>query len=230
MQNGDGSIPASPFRGRSVVLVDYNAYWIETLYDYVLYTGDLALLRQVWPALVKLVDDFYPGHVAGGLLVNWLGPADYAYIPRGGDRVAYYNAQYVRALRLASALAGWNADSDKAGRWAARAGATAAVFADTFWDAAWARSATRPPTPPCIRSTGTRSRSSRASPPRRRRSRCSPTSTARCGGATATRSRTPTAGVAHELGRRRPRTLYPFISYFELAARFSLAPTPPRSS
>jgi Bacterial alpha-L-rhamnosidase C-terminal domain/Bacterial alpha-L-rhamnosidase 6 hairpin glycosidase domain len=135
VQNGDGSIPASPFHDRALVLIDYNAYWIETLYDYVLYTGDLALLRQVWPALVKVVDDFYPGHVAGGLLVNWLGPADYAYIPRGGTRVAYYNAQYVRALRLAAALAGWNGDGDRAARWTARAGATAAVFGDAFWDA-----------------------------------------------------------------------------------------------
>ena len=109
-QNADGSIPASPFRDHSLVLVDYNAYWIESLYDYVLYTGDLALLRQVWPNLVKLVDELYPAHVGNGLLVNWLGAADYAYIPRGGARVAYYNAQYVRALRPGRVARGWYGD------------------------------------------------------------------------------------------------------------------------
>ena len=41
-QNADGSIPASPFREHSLVLVDYNAYWVESLYDYVLYTGDFS--------------------------------------------------------------------------------------------------------------------------------------------------------------------------------------------
>src|SRR4051794_9247980 len=75
-QNLDGSIPASPFRDGTTVLVDYNAYWLETLYDYVLYTGDLALLRDLWPRVVRLVDQLYPMHVANGLLVSWLAPAD----------------------------------------------------------------------------------------------------------------------------------------------------------
>ena len=120
-QNDDGSIPASPFNEHSLVLVDYNAYWIESLYDYVLYTGDTALLRQLWPNLTELVDDLYPAHVTSGLLVNWLGSADYAYIPRGGTRVAYYNAQYVRALKLAASLADWYGDAQRADRWRSRA-------------------------------------------------------------------------------------------------------------
>jgi hypothetical protein len=135
-QNSDGSIPASPYRNASLDLVDYNAYWIECLYDYVLYTGDLALLRQVWPNLQVLVDGLYPAHVSGGLLVNWLGNADYAYIPRGGAVVAYYNAQYVRALGLAASLAGWYGDQASAARWRDRAAATAAAFSAAFWDPA----------------------------------------------------------------------------------------------
>src|SRR5262245_31937 len=133
-QNDDGSVPASPYNDHSVVLIDYNAYWIESLYDYVLYTGDLALLRQVWPNLTRLVDELYPAHVVNGLFVNWLGSADYAYIPRGGTRVAYYNAQYVRALRQAAALADWNGDAQSADRWRARANETAGAFS-VFWDA-----------------------------------------------------------------------------------------------
>jgi len=133
-QNEDGSIPAGPYDGHSLVLIDYNAYWIESLYDYVLYTGDLALLRQLWPNLTKLVDQLYPSHVVGGLLVNWLGVADYAYIPRGGTRVAYYNAQYVRALKQAAALAGWYGDGQRVERWRGRAADTAGPFS-VFWDA-----------------------------------------------------------------------------------------------
>ena len=42
----DGSIPSSPIFDAGENLVDYNAYWIEALYDYVLYTGDVAFLKR----------------------------------------------------------------------------------------------------------------------------------------------------------------------------------------
>ena len=43
------SRPARIGAARSI-LFDYNAYWVEDIYDYVLYTGDLALAKQVWPS------------------------------------------------------------------------------------------------------------------------------------------------------------------------------------
>ena len=52
-QHADGSIPASPYDGGGLTLFDYNAYWVEDLYDYVLYTGDLSLAQQVWPNLIS---------------------------------------------------------------------------------------------------------------------------------------------------------------------------------
>ena len=180
----------------SLVLIDYNAYWIESLYDYVLYTGDIAFLRSSGRTWSGSSTSSIRRTSADGLLVNWLGAADYAYIPRGGTRVAYYNAQYVRALRLAASLAGWYGDAQRADRWRERAADTAAAFPGAFWDPRPAPSATRPATPTSIRSTATRSRSSPGSRRPRRRSRCSTTSTARCGGATATRSPTRTAGAA----------------------------------
>jgi hypothetical protein len=134
-QHDDGAIPASPYQGGSVVLFDYNAYWVEDVYDYVLYTGDLALAKQVWPNLVHLMDGWYPAQTGpAGLLVNSLGAVDYAYIPRTGTTVAYYNAQYVRALRLAAALATWIGQDDRAAAWKARIGPVAAAFTPAFWD------------------------------------------------------------------------------------------------
>jgi hypothetical protein len=44
-QHGDGSIPSSPIFGGSNTLVDYNAYWVQTLYSYVLYSGDVAFAK-----------------------------------------------------------------------------------------------------------------------------------------------------------------------------------------
>jgi hypothetical protein len=134
-QHADGSIPPSPYRSGQVFF-DYNAYWIEDLYDDVLYTGDLGLARQVWPSLTKLMDGWYPAQaVAGGLLVNDLGPFDYAYIPRAGTTVAYYNAGYARALELASALAGLLGEKASAASWAGRLAPLRTAFVAAFWDA-----------------------------------------------------------------------------------------------
>jgi Bacterial alpha-L-rhamnosidase 6 hairpin glycosidase domain/Bacterial alpha-L-rhamnosidase C-terminal domain len=134
-QHPNGAIPSSPERGGAVVLVDYNAYWVEDVYDYVLYTGDLELAKQVWPELTRLMDDWYPSQIgASGLLVNSPANADYANIPRKGSTVAYYNAGYVRALGFASQLAGWLGESGRASAWKARIGPVAAAFGPAFWD------------------------------------------------------------------------------------------------
>jgi hypothetical protein len=133
-QHDDGAIPSSPIFGGQVILLDYNAYWVQALYSYVLYSGDTAFASQVWPNLVRLIDVFYPAHMHDGLLVNTFGPADYAYIRRQGQVVGYYNAQYVYALRLASTIAQWLGDNGAASRWSARAKTVGAAVGAAFWD------------------------------------------------------------------------------------------------
>jgi Bacterial alpha-L-rhamnosidase 6 hairpin glycosidase domain/Bacterial alpha-L-rhamnosidase C-terminal domain len=135
-QHADGSIPASPYREGSLTLFDYNAYWVFDVYDYVLYTGDLALVNQVWPNLLQLLNTWYPAQMGpGGLLVNDLGPFDYAYVPRRGSTVAYYNAGYVLALRYAAQLATWIGQTAQASTWTAQIAPVAAAFGPAFWDA-----------------------------------------------------------------------------------------------
>jgi hypothetical protein len=136
-QNDDGSLPASPLAGGELVLFDYMAYWVEDLYDYVLYTGDLSLAQTVWPELEKLLDAWYPAQAGpGGLLVNNLGTGDYAGIPRTGTTVAYFNAGYARALRFAAQIAGWLGETAEAASWTARIAPLAAAFSSAFWDPA----------------------------------------------------------------------------------------------
>jgi hypothetical protein len=136
-QHEDGAIPASPLYNASTVLFDYNAYWLQALNDYVLYSGDVGLARQVWPNVVRLIDRFYVARtLPSGLLVNDLGPWDYAYIRRSGNVVAYFNAQYVYALGKAVQIAGWLGDAQHASAWATRARATQAAFTGAFWDGA----------------------------------------------------------------------------------------------
>jgi len=135
VQNADGSIPASPIFDHASVLVDYNAYWVDALYDYTLYTGDLTLLHEVMPNLERLMDTLYPAHVgADGILDQWLEGMDYASVIRSGPEVAYYDAQYVWALGLAAQLATWDGDAAEASGWLARAAAARAAFGPAFWD------------------------------------------------------------------------------------------------
>jgi hypothetical protein len=61
---------------------------------------------------------------------------DYGYFPRRGDTVAYYNAQLALALERASRLARWLGRTDDVRRWDARRRALARAFGPAFWDAA----------------------------------------------------------------------------------------------
>ena len=133
-QHPDGAIPASPLVHGQIVLIDYNAYWVLALYNYVLYSGDVGLARQVWPHLVKLLDGWYPAHTHDGLLVNDENLGDYGFqLP--GQLVAYYNAQYSLALEHAAQLARWLGDAQDEARWLARRRPIARAFTRVFWDA-----------------------------------------------------------------------------------------------
>jgi hypothetical protein len=68
--------------------------------------------------------------------VNDLGPRDYAYIRRTGATVAYYNAGYVRALEQAAQLAAWTGNRERAAAWRARMAPVEAAFTAAFWNPA----------------------------------------------------------------------------------------------
>ncbi len=117
-------------------LVDYQAYWIEALRDYVLYTGDLGAAQAMLGTVTAILDRYYPASTVDGLFQNRLGPADFAYINRRSTTVAYYNALYALALREGAELAVWAGAPAAAAAWEARAGTLAEDILATFWDAA----------------------------------------------------------------------------------------------
>jgi hypothetical protein len=134
-QHSDGAIPATPLAGGDQVLFDYESYWVQCLYDYVLYSGDRTIASEVWPNLVALMDTWYPSKArADGLVVNDLGASDYASIWRQGTLIAYFNAGYALALEQAAQIATWIGNSSNARTWSARAAALATPFNATFWD------------------------------------------------------------------------------------------------
>jgi len=136
-QREDGSIPSSPYLGFSTTLIDYPAYWVEASHDYVLHTGDLGYARKYQPVLIRLLDGWYPSQARpDGLIVNTYGPMDYGYIRRTGSVVTYYNAAYARALVFGAVIAGWVGDVAHVGAWKARAAAVARRTHELLWDPA----------------------------------------------------------------------------------------------
>jgi hypothetical protein len=134
-QHRDGSIPQSPIFHARVVGFDYNAYWVEAVHDYVLYTGDRALARAVWPSLVELMDRWYPQQLgASGLIVDRVGARDYAGIHRRGSTIAYFNAGYGVALEEAATVAGWLGHDGAAAGWRRRLPSLRRSFNRVFWD------------------------------------------------------------------------------------------------
>jgi Bacterial alpha-L-rhamnosidase 6 hairpin glycosidase domain/Bacterial alpha-L-rhamnosidase C-terminal domain len=133
-QLADGYIPASPIA--TSVLFDYPAYWVLAVDNLLLYRGELAQVGRYWPALVKVIDQWYPSFGrADGLIDDPYPPGDYAYIQRAGPLVAYYNALYGRALQAAAQIADALGHADAADHWRDRADALAGPFSAAFWDA-----------------------------------------------------------------------------------------------
>ncbi len=131
----NGYIPASPSQAFAAQLFDYPADFPIAVDQLMLYRGDLKLVNTYWPVIVKLLDTWYPSHTdANGLLEDPFPPGDYAYIQRAGPLVAYYNALYVLSLKAGAAIAAAIGQQDDASRWLARATSIGAAFGATFWD------------------------------------------------------------------------------------------------
>ena len=140
----------------------------------------------------------------------------------GGTRVAYYNAQYVRALRLASSLAGWYGDGQRA-----------LILLDGARRRHGRRLRQR-----LLGRLGRRLPRHELGLHRRQRldgnafallagiasmprcSRRSRTSTAPCAGATATRTADTNGWRGANWGDGDFQRVYPFILYFEVLARY----------
>jgi hypothetical protein len=99
LQRPDGSLPPrTSTRDTATTLADYQADWVETLADYVLYTGDRSTARRLYVCLTNILDRWYPANMDRGLFVNPNPRSDYAYIDRHSSRVAYYNEREARRL------------------------------------------------------------------------------------------------------------------------------------
>ena len=91
---------------RAITIPDWGLCWIFALGEYVRFTGDLALVDEVFPSALRLLDWFHRFVDENGLLNNvpeW-NFVDWAQVDRRGEGTAY-NALYYRALRTGEDLA-----------------------------------------------------------------------------------------------------------------------------
>ena len=219
VQNPDGAIPASPIFDHSLVLVDYNAYWIEGSTTTCSTRATRAAPAGV-PNLVKLMNDLYPAHV-GPTGSSSTGSAvrttrsSRAAGPRSPTTTPSTSAHSA----FAAAIATWDGDAADADRLAARASRrSAAAFGPAFWDpAAGAFSDTTASQRPRARRQRVRDpRRASTRPQARRRSTYLDRTMAQPG------RPSPTARLGRlDWGDGDTQRVYPFISYFELLARYA---------
>jgi hypothetical protein len=139
----DGVLPSVlPGEVHAYAIVDYNFMWVELLALYRELTGDAALVADLWPALVALLDRFHADVAADGLIRSQPGRRlflDWAPVSRQEPN-AIYNLHYLLALRTAAALGRAGGRHADAARWEERAGrlyaAVRAAFlhAGRWWD------------------------------------------------------------------------------------------------
>ncbi len=134
LQRTSGFMPGS-FIHLDLPFIDYPAWWAVVLYDDVLYSGDRALARRLWPNLVQVLDRWYPSLVGSDGLIRDPSPGtDYAFVRRTGTVVTYYNALLVLALKDSGRLARWIGHDDRADAWTARARTLSERINKLLWD------------------------------------------------------------------------------------------------
>ncbi|KAK8101343.1 hypothetical protein PG999_011717 [Apiospora kogelbergensis] len=134
-QRDDGWIPPASINNYTLALFDYPLWWVSCSWDYVFYTGNISYIQSYYSTLLNVLDTYYPAHTdkPTSLLRRPDGYGDYAFIPRPGV-AAYYNALYVLALHRAAELASILNKPDDASRWRVRAATVSMSFVGELWD------------------------------------------------------------------------------------------------
>lgn len=137
----DGMLPSVlPGEVHAYAIVDYNFMWVELLALYHRLTGDGALVQELWPALVQMLDRFAADVAPDGLIRSQPGRRlflDWAPVSRN-EPSAIYNLHYLLALQTAAGLAAaaQEHDADAAtvqATWQARASALQKASRQAFY-------------------------------------------------------------------------------------------------
>ncbi|KAH9892918.1 Six-hairpin glycosidase-like protein [Xylariomycetidae sp. FL2044] len=136
-QRDDGWIPPASIRDYTLALFDYPLWWVSSSWDHVMYTGNLTYAERHYANLLSVLDTYYPAHTDPdtSLLIRQDDYGDYAFLPRPGS-ATYYSALYVLALNRAASLADLLSHPDDAARWRERASTVSDAVLSELWDPA----------------------------------------------------------------------------------------------
>jgi hypothetical protein len=114
---------------------DYCLYWVMTIGEYVRYTGDVALARELFPSVTRAMAWFERHLDEHGLLADVPGWVfiDWAEVDRWGECAAL-NALYCHALGHAAQIARWSGAGREAARYKALAAAVRRALNRRLWD------------------------------------------------------------------------------------------------
>lgn len=138
-QGADGWIPPASISNYTLPLYDYPLYWVTSSYDYMMYTQDQSYIDECYGNIVNVLDKYYPastdpnGLLNKTLVGNISDYGDYAFVLRT-DVVTYYNALYVLALRNSAELASTYGYPNDAARWTARAALVSKGINENLFD------------------------------------------------------------------------------------------------
>ncbi|MBZ0276830.1 MAG: hypothetical protein K8I60_11830, partial [Anaerolineae bacterium] len=114
---------------------DFCLYWILAIGAYLDYVGDLTIIDELYPAVVKAIGWFERHLNAEGLLTDvphWVF-VDWAEVDKHGQ-VTALNAQFVAAVRVAARLAKFAESSRDAARFETLAETVSAAVNEHLWD------------------------------------------------------------------------------------------------
>lgn len=142
-QREDGFFNALWPSSTSHSLPDYNLVWVMMLHDYYLHTGDISLVKRLYPNMKRLLEGWVRAQEGENGLLTWNPDdsrmlqewwlfIDHAPLDKRGE-VASYNAFYYQALRDAAKLASAIGAIDDTILWHERAQAVFAAFNERFW-------------------------------------------------------------------------------------------------
>jgi alpha-L-rhamnosidase len=125
-----------PVKKHMNTIQDYTLYWFISLYDYYLYTGDEAFVREMYPKAVSLMDFVY-GSVDERLFFNarpydWVF-VDWADLNNQGD-ISFIQLLFSRALELMAKMADMCGDEANAAKYQADHKRSCDNLFRCFWD------------------------------------------------------------------------------------------------
>ncbi|MFC4779502.1 alpha-L-rhamnosidase N-terminal domain-containing protein [Paenibacillus sp. GCM10023252] len=138
IQHEEGWIPGTGPERNQMLLPDFNAHWLLGVRDYVRYSGDYGIIRELWPVLEKLMNWFAAQRDETGMIANAARPGWSCFIDWTAhmdkrDKVSAISMLYYAALEAMIELAEAAGEPAASARYRAQAGELAHSIREHVW-------------------------------------------------------------------------------------------------